>query len=210
MTGVDLDLLIRLSAALSARDHGSVELTLRALAAGGEAGRMAVEEVILQSYLFLGYPAALNGFALWRAVSGHRAGPAVPDDPGLWMERGAGVCSTVYGRGYLPLRANIQALHPDMERWMVMEGYGKVLGRPGVDLAVRELCIVAILSVQGVVRQLHSHLRGALNAGAPPGAVDAALEIAGEFQTPEGRAESRGIWAKVLQRWQEVEEVKTG
>jgi hypothetical protein len=50
---------------------------------------------------------------------------------------------------------------------MIVEGYGKVLGRPGLDAGdVRELCIVALLAVAGRAAQLYSHLRGALNAGA--------------------------------------------
>ena len=49
---------------------------------------------------------------------------------------------------------------------MLAEGYGKVLGRPGLALEVRELCIVAILAGQDAAPQLYAHLRGALNVGA--------------------------------------------
>ena len=48
-------------------------------------------------------------------------------------DRGEEVCRTVYGGQYEGLRRNVRDLHPDMERWMVVEGYGKVLGRPGLD-----------------------------------------------------------------------------
>jgi 4-carboxymuconolactone decarboxylase len=58
---------------------------------------------------------------------------------------------------------------------MIVEGYGKVLGRPGLDLARRELCIVAACAASGQNRQLHSHLLGALNAGASAAHVGAAL-----------------------------------
>ena len=37
-----------------------------------------VEEALLQSYLFVGYPAALNAFALWRQLSGRPAPAAGP------------------------------------------------------------------------------------------------------------------------------------
>lgn len=201
VAGVPLDqvrALVRLSAALRS---------------GGEPLRQAmrealplpvryVEETLLQSYLFLGYPAALNGFGLWREVSGRAAPAAAPDDSGSWGVRGAEVCRAVYGGSYPTLRENIRALHPDMERWMVEEGYGKVLGRPGLPLAVRELCIVGFLAVQGAPRQLHSHLRGALNTGAGVASVEAALECAATYQSAEMQAEGLEVWARVRTRWE--------
>jgi 4-carboxymuconolactone decarboxylase len=87
-----------------------------------------------------------------------------------------------------------------MEQWMVTEGYGKVLGRPGLDLGVRELCIVALLAVLGVPVQLYSHLRGALHAGAPPTAVDEALTVASGYMDEESRAAARSTWDRVRKR----------
>jgi 4-carboxymuconolactone decarboxylase len=55
---------------------------------------------------------------------------ATEDDAALWRARGQEVCRAVYGGQYPRLRENVRDLHPDMERWMVEEGYGKVLGRP--------------------------------------------------------------------------------
>lgn len=201
LEGTSLDrvlVLVRLSAALRS---------------GGEALRQAmvdalplpsaeVEEAILQSYLFLGYPAALNGFGLWREVSGREAPPPAPDDPLSWADRGEEVCRSVYGGSYPALRENIRSLNPDMEGWMVEEGYGKVLGRPGLPLPVRELCIVGLLAVQRAPRQLHSHLRGALNTGAGVEVVEAALAAVAGYQTPELRAEGLEVWARVRARWE--------
>ena len=59
--------LVHLSAALASRDAISLDGALRRALAEAEGD--AVEEVVLQSYLFLGYPAALNAFARWRALS---------------------------------------------------------------------------------------------------------------------------------------------
>jgi 4-carboxymuconolactone decarboxylase len=59
---------------------------------------------------------------------------------------------------------------------MIVEGYGKVLSRPGLDLGRRELCIVAACVASGQERQLHSHLHGALNVGVPAGVVRESLE----------------------------------
>jgi 4-carboxymuconolactone decarboxylase len=167
--------LIEMSSALSLGVTGRLDSALRT--AASVADPVAVEEALLQSYLFVGYPAALRGMAAWRRVS-ERAAPEIPsDDTADWDERGEETCARVYGGQYGKLRANISALHPDMERWMVREGYGKVLGRPGLDLATRELCIVALLAPQDAGPQLYSHLRGALNAGADEALVDETVRL---------------------------------
>jgi 4-carboxymuconolactone decarboxylase len=59
---------------------------------------------------------------------------------------------------------------------MILEGYGKVLSRPGLDLQRRELCIVAACAATAQDRQLQSHLRGALNVGVSRAVVTAALD----------------------------------
>jgi 4-carboxymuconolactone decarboxylase len=190
--------LIQLSAALAARD---LVVLRRALEQGALVGDpLQVEEVILQSYLFLGYPIALNAFALWREITGRQAGEGVRDEWIAWVERGEEVCRTVYGGQYEGLRRNVKALHPDMERWMVVEGYGKVLGRPGLELATRELCIAALLAVLRAPRQLYSHLRGALSAGAPPLEIEEALKIACVHLDDEGAMESWAVWNRVRAR----------
>lgn len=190
--------LVRVSASLAAGEEGRLG---EALDDARSLPPEAVEEVLLQSYLFLGYPAALNGFALWRRISGRVAGAAAPHRPGEWPGRGEEVCRAVYGGTYPALRDNIRALHPDMERWMVEEGYGKVLGRPGLPLPVRELCIAGILSVIRAPRQLHSHLRGALNTGAGEEAVEAALQVARAYQSPERQVVADEVWSAVRDRW---------
>jgi 4-carboxymuconolactone decarboxylase len=87
-----------------------------------------------------------------------------------------------------------------MERWMVIEGYGKVLGRPGLDLATRELAITALLAVLTVPRQLYSHLRGALHSGAEPTEVEEALAEACSFLDEEGHREIQEVWGRVRTR----------
>lgn len=199
--------LVRVSAALAAAGASADDPALDAALARAETEADAghVEEVILQSYLFLGYPATLNAFARWREMSGR----APPDPSGAdwagWVARGKEVCRTVYGGQYEGLRANVRRLHPDMEQWMVAEGYGKVLGRPGPDLPTRELCIVAVLAVARAPTQLYSHLRGALNAGATEAAVAEALDIALDRVDPEAEIIARQVWARVRERSREAD-----
>ena len=191
-------LRLRLSAALAARHEKVLDDALRALSATSDPA--AVEEALLQSYLFLGYPVALNAIARWRELSGRPAPAAAADDLDVWRRRGAEVCRRVYGGTYDELRENVRALHPDMERWMVAEGYGKVLGRPGLALVERELCVVALLAVLDVPRQLYSHLRGALSVGASAPEVEAALAEGIALAAPEAAAGARAVWERVRSR----------
>ncbi len=193
--GDSFEVLVRLSAALASRNDEELESAMRV--AAERCGTDAVEEVILQSYLFLGYPIALNAMARWRAMSGARPPEDAAADRDTWLARGEEVCGTVYGGQYQRLRANVRRLHPDMERWMVEEGYGKVLGRPGLSVQDRELCIVAQLVVLDVPRQLYSHLRGALNVGATDSAVEAALHVGLDYAGPAARPRASQTWASV-------------
>jgi 4-carboxymuconolactone decarboxylase len=190
--------LVRLSAALAARDGDLLRSTLADVAR--HLSPVEVEEAILQSYLFLGYPIALNAFATWREVSPTASPEGVRDDWDGWSQRGEEVCRKVYGGQYAGLRRNVRALHPDMERWMVVEGYGKVLGRPGLDLATRELCIAALLAVLQAPRQLYSHLRGALNAGASPAEVEETIGLACGFLDEESSELAWAVWRRVRSR----------
>jgi 4-carboxymuconolactone decarboxylase len=193
--------LVRVSAALAARREPQLREALeRSIEAGAAAS--AVDEVILQAYLFLGYPIALNAFAVWREVSGEPASGPTGGRWDDWRARGEGVCRTVYGGQYENLRANIAGLHEDLAEWMVVEGYGKVLGRPGLDLRVRELCIAALLTVLDAPVQLRSHLRGSLNAGASVAEVEDTLKVALAYADAAAARRARETWSAVRSRWQ--------
>ena len=104
----------------------------------------------------------------------------------------------MYGPFYEKLRVNIRELHPALDAWMVVEGYGKVLGRPALDLLRRELCIVATCAVARQDRQLHSHLHGALHAGGTPEQVRATLAVVADRVSDNDRRRYDGLLARVL------------
>jgi 4-carboxymuconolactone decarboxylase len=187
--------LLRLAASLGTRDPSTIRAAMES--ARDEADANAVDEVLLQSHLFIGFPDALNALGLWRTVSGTPAPASAGEDPGTWDARGERVCAEVYGANYDKLRINVRQLHPDVDGWMVTGGYGRVIGRPGLDLATRELCIAALLAVWNVPRQLHSHLRGALNAGASVAEVDEAVDAACGQLPPERGADVRALWSEI-------------
>jgi 4-carboxymuconolactone decarboxylase len=68
---------------------------------------------------------------------------------------------------------------------MIVEGYGKVLSRPALDLKRRELCVVAACAMARQDRQLHSHLHGAMHSGASPAEVAAALDSVADLLGPD-------------------------
>ncbi len=188
--------LVDLAAAQAAGDAGGLDAAFERLRAAGRESE--VEEAILQSYLFLGFPSAIEAFRRWRTY-GVAAPEAAAEDFEAWVERGAETCATVYGDHYESLRENIARFHPDLDLWMVMEGYGKVLSRPALSLDVREMLIVAMLVVQGESgrRQLRSHLRGALNAGVEPDDVEGTVRRAAVFAPPENLELALALWAPV-------------
>lgn len=202
--------LARVAAAIAA---GTIpELTTRLAAAravGVPAG--AIEELLLQSLLLVGYPLTLVAFGVWRELTGPLALPA-RGTPGQepealahadwqsWAVRGAAVCRAVYGRAYHKLLVSLRELHPALEDLVLVDAYGKVIGRPGLDLKRRELATVAAIAVLGTWPQLHSHLRGALNTGATPEEVEAVLALVEPDLGAEGRRLAQEQWHDVRGR----------
>lgn len=194
--------LVRISGAIAGSDESTVRTVMSEAIDGNGVDPAAVDEIILQSYLFAGFPRALNAARTWRSVSGMPApGQDAESDAAdldMWRERGLRTCRTVYGDSYEGLRRNITLLHPALDEWMIVDGYGKVLSRPGVDLRTRELCVVAACAVAGQQRQLHSHLHGALNAGATAEEIQAVLDSLDDMISKEDLARYRQLFVKVL------------
>jgi 4-carboxymuconolactone decarboxylase len=189
--------LVRVSAAIGRGDRAAVTTALAE--AAPLAAPAEIEEVLLQSHLFAGYPAMLQAIGAWRAIRPD-APAEEPEDPAAWRARGERVCATIYAGQYDRLRENVQRMHPALDGWMIADGYGRVLGRPGLALDVRELCIVALLCAQDVPEQLYAHLRGALNAGASDSDVDEAVALACAPLSEERRVGARARWEIVRAR----------
>ena len=194
--------LVRAAAAIAGADEATVRSVLEE--ACGKVQPAEMDEVILQSYLFAGFPRALNAARAWRTVSGM---PAPQTDPSAelhqsaeWVERGEATCRIVYGESYDLLRENIRELHPALDAWMITDGYGKVLSRPQLSLRVRELCIVGACAAAGQQRQLHSQLHGALNSGATAEEVSGALDSIEDLVDSENLVRYRGLLSHVISR----------
>jgi 4-carboxymuconolactone decarboxylase len=187
------------AAACAQGDRHFTRGVLRAALAAGT-GPETLRETLLQTYLFAGYPRAINALADLASLA------PVPDPvldleadlgrDGDWLEAGRALCARVYGPGYDRLLPLMAKLSPELGRWMITEGYGKVLSRPDLDPAARELAAIGALMVLDVPLQLRAHLRGALHVGADRGAVDAALAAAA-LVAPRALEPARALLADV-------------
>jgi 4-carboxymuconolactone decarboxylase len=168
-----------------------------------------VEEMLLQSILMVGYPRVLVAFGSWRKA-GRVAAPSSDADAEYtrvaeWTTRGEETCGVVYGANYRRLRENVRELHPALDLWMVTEGYGRTMSRPGLDLLRRELCNVAQTAVLEVSRQLHSHLRGALHAGATFPQVEGVLSVVNPLLSYDQWKRVKELWGSVRDGWEPEE-----
>ena len=191
--------LVRLAAILAAGSEAEMRRALQGVA--GVVPYAWVEELLLQTYLFAGIPRALNAAREWRRASGEPA-PRVDEGEEYgraeeWRARGEATCAAVYGPFYDRLRHNIRELHPALDAWMIVEGYGKVLSRDALDLRRRELCVVATCAALRQDRQLHSHLHGALHVGATSDEVTATLRAVADLVPPADMRGMELLWARV-------------
>src|SRR3989454_92027 len=129
--------LVRAAAALAEGKIAELKQRFVAARAAGVPD-LWVEELLLQSLLLVGYPLALVAFGVWREVTGPiaRGGDSAGEELAheewqAWAERGAQVCAAVYGRAYHKLLVNLRSLHPALEDLVLVDAYGKVIGRAG-------------------------------------------------------------------------------
>ena len=159
------------STAIALADPEALVAAQHACKRNSATGRQ-IYEVMLQSYLFLGFPRMLtaveqlarDGISSDMVSEKHQVPASDFQD---WKERGAKLCRRVYDGNYGALKARVEAMAPEVFLWMELEGYGKVLSRPGLDVIDREMAIVACLMIEHRPTQLHSHIRGAVNVGTP-------------------------------------------
>lgn len=169
-------------ATLSSRPEYRNELIeeLRTIKSSFSATREDLYEVFLQSYLFAGFPAALESVRVLEKVFGRESG-ILEDQNQLissykaYAENGEALYKNVYASNAARVREEMIRLSPELAAWAMIEGYGKTLSRPGLDTKTRELTIVAMLTQLGWDRQLYSHILGARNVG---GSKDEIIEAA--------------------------------
>lgn len=128
-----------------------------------------IKEIILQNYLFCGFPNAIEALIVLNRImhdmkikdenfDEQRSAEQIRQD-------GLDLCQRIYCKNYTKLIKNMNHLSSDLSQWMIMEGYGKVLSRPILSARERELAVIAALAALRRERQLISHIRGAVHVG---------------------------------------------
>jgi 4-carboxymuconolactone decarboxylase len=160
---------------------------------------------VLQTYLFAGYPRAINALAELAALLPEPATAPVVDlvaDAGAhreWLARGQALCRRVYGGAYDKLLMTMARISPDLARWMVVEGYGKVLSRSVLGPRGAELVALGALLALDVPDQLRAHIRGAFHCGATAEEIEEVIATAALI-APEGKVLGEDTLAAVRAR----------
>jgi len=164
-----------------------------------------IYEILLQGYLFLGYPRAIESFFIFNEiVRGEKAsGKSTRDnnekaDYDFFEVKGLITAKQIYGKNFDLVYNNIKNLSPDLASGMIIEGYGRIISRPGLDILIRELGVVAALTVTFMPRQLHSHIKGSLNVGANPDQIEIVIKQCGFFVNSSRIHKALIILEKVL------------
>jgi len=157
----EVELLALLSAASVLRKKNYFGIILEQLLKNNTPSKK-IYEALLQTYLFAGFPSALVSLKIFhKAVSKQKS--YIGFDLKKYLNRGQNNCKLIYADKYENLLKNIRSFSPEMAEWLIIEGYGKVLGRKGLSLKEREVCIISILSAMKFEEQLYSHIIGAVN-----------------------------------------------
>lgn len=173
------------SAVITFDDDGLTEKAIERLYRLG-LNRAQFYEIILQSYLFLGFPRMLQAaFVLQKVLPNEKQQKYEIEkisefEAQDWYLKGIKLCRNVYQRHYEPLKDKVIDMAPEIFRWMIHEGYGKVLSRNELDIVSRELSIIAFLMMENRSRQLRSHIQGALNVGTDPKIIRLVIDDIGD------------------------------
>src|SRR5947209_10760150 len=132
--------LIR-AATLASRPEFKSELTeeLRKIKESSSASREELYEVFLQSYLFAGFPAALESLRALSKICGTvekelQSEKKIISEYKQHSEYGNALYKKVYAGNAERVKEEMLKLSPDLAAWAMIEGYGKTLSRPALDM----------------------------------------------------------------------------
>jgi len=134
-----------------------------------------IYETLLQTYLFAGFPSALISLKEFANLTGYKKDYA-GYDLANYQRRGNINCKLIYGDKYEKLISNVNSFSPELSNWLIIEGYGKVLGRNPLTLKERELCIVSMLASLKYKDQLYSHINGTFKLKVPIKKIEAVIK----------------------------------
>lgn len=141
--------------------------------------RARFEEMLLQAVLFFGFPRAITAFETLARCWPQPAAPvggSLPDTE--QADAGRALFASIYGRNTNAVRATLRGFHGELHDFVLDAAYGRILTRPGLPAALRELLAVGALAVSAQIPQLVAHGRGAIALGASAAAVREAIVTA--------------------------------
>ncbi|MBI3260108.1 MAG: carboxymuconolactone decarboxylase family protein [Ignavibacteriae bacterium] len=156
-------------------------------------------EALLQIYLFAGFPAAIESLSILDVFVDSKAGYENYDVE-KFRKRGEALCKKIYTSVYAKMRSRIGRVSPELDEWMIIEGYGKTLSREGLTPKTRELITASSLIALGWENQLFSHIRGAIAVGATPGECFELLDIVSTFCSEEQIERYKIVIERVLNK----------
>lgn len=124
----------------------------------------------------------------------------------LYYQRGCDLLQKIYKNTYSRLRANLRSVHPDMETFVIEFVYGRVLSRKCEGMGSRERELLSLSCLTGgeiVFPQLHSHMLGALNAGATLNDVRCILDQTGHLWGNRNQAMVDSFWLEFKKKTNE-------
>ena len=150
-------------------------------------------EAALQVVAYGGFPRTIEGLSLLaeRAPAAAVESPAQASAPSPADERrprGRAVWDRIYADQADEVLNWLGTLAPELPGWVLDDAYGRVLSRPGLSLAERELLGVAALALMALPAPLASHVRGALRNGSNAMAVGDILRASRGLAAPNALA----------------------
>lgn len=134
-------------------------------------------EAVLQAHLFAGFPRVVEACR----ILAEAGGIGEPDDDEavhhpVSIPHGRELFGRIYAENAPAVERELHGYHPLLADWIQGHAYGRVLSRPGLSAAQREILSVGCLAALGQERQLASHARGAILCGAEPQTLRDALD----------------------------------
>ena len=162
-----------------------------------------IYEILLQGYLFCGYPCAIESFyslnevLLSKGLSLPANLPIPQMDVPKALKRGKMFAAKINKDKFPKIYDKIRSLSPDLGYLMLVEGYGSILCRKGIDIQSRELAVVSSLTASGAIRQLNSHIRGALNVGCSKTQIRDAIMAGSPWIGKRKVLKALSIWSEI-------------
>lgn len=145
-----------------------------------------INEILIQSYAYCGFPRSLNAISTFINVTKERAAKGKKDDQGVKPK----ILESSKDKGKIgddkrtqlagaKTKASWQAFAPGIEQYLKEHLFGDIFYRGVLSDRERELATVSFLSVlKGVDAQLQAHINMAKNTGLTQSQIDEALLIA--------------------------------